>query len=188
MVYAVAMGTIKNFELALGRVMHWPPCGDAKTTYRQQLTLYPHYMENANAYYEADGGIHFGYFESGQEAVFPGTVVFSCLSQDVIAHQVTHALLMGLNVVRHRHESRRCRAARRVRGPDRALPALLGKRRAPAADRRDSRKPRKTSQLGAVAPQFGGAIGQPDGLRTRSASPTRRQLAAAPAGPEALRD
>jgi hypothetical protein len=98
MVYAVAMRTIKNFERALGRVMHWPPYGDAKATYRQQLTLYPHYMENANAYYEADGGIHFGYFESGPEAVFPGTVVFSCLSQDVIAHQVTHALLMGLNV------------------------------------------------------------------------------------------
>ena len=26
MVYAVAMRTIKNFERALGRVMHWPPC------------------------------------------------------------------------------------------------------------------------------------------------------------------
>ena len=55
MVYAVSMRTIKNFERALGRVMHWPPCGDAKTTYRRQLTLYPHYMEDANAYYEADG-------------------------------------------------------------------------------------------------------------------------------------
>ena len=27
MVYAVAMRTIKNFERALGRVVHWPPTG-----------------------------------------------------------------------------------------------------------------------------------------------------------------
>ena len=42
-----------------------------------------------------EGGIHFGYFESGPESQFPGTMVFSCLSQDVIAHQVTHAVLDG---------------------------------------------------------------------------------------------
>ena len=42
--------------------------------------------------------IHFGYFESGPESQFPGTIVFSCLSQDVIAHQMTHAVLMGMNV------------------------------------------------------------------------------------------
>ena len=166
MVYAVAMRTIKNFERALGRVMHWPPCGDAKTTYRQQLTLYPHYMENANAYYEADGGIHFGYFESGPEAVFPGTVVFSCLSQDVIAHQVTHALLMGLNVefdigtnpdVAALHEGFADLIALFQHFSESAvLRQQIGAIRGNLEER---------SQLGAVAPQFGGAIGQPDGLR-----------------------
>ena len=166
MVYAVSMRTIKNFERALGRVMHWPPYGDAKTTYRQQLTLYPHYMENANAYYEADGGIHFGYFESGPEAVFPGTVVFSCLSQDVIAHQVTHALLMGLNVefdigtnpdVAALHEGFADLIALFQHFSESAvLRQQIGAIRGNLEER---------SQLGAVAPQFGGAIGQPDGLR-----------------------
>ena len=166
MVYAVAMRTIKNFERALGRVMHWPPGGDAKATYRQQLTLYPHYMENANAYYEANGGIHFGYFESGPEAVLPGTVVFSCLSQDVIAHQVTHALLMGLNVefdigtnpdVAALHEGFADLIALFQHFSESAvLRQQIGAIRGNLEER---------SQLGAVAPQFGGAIGQPGGLR-----------------------
>src|SRR5580765_6770055 len=98
MVYAVAMRTIKNFERALGRVVHWPPAG-ATRKYRRQISLYPHFMENPNAYYDPAGGeIRFGYFESLPESPFPGTVVFSCLSQDVIAHQVSHAILMGLNI------------------------------------------------------------------------------------------
>jgi len=98
MVYAVAMRTIKNFERALGRVVHWPPVG-ANRKYRRQISLYPHFMEETNAYYDPSGGqIRFGYFESPPESPFPGTIVFSCLSQDVIAHQVTHAILMGLNI------------------------------------------------------------------------------------------
>ena len=40
MVYAVTMRTIKNFERALGRVVHWAPTG---RSYRQRLNLYPHY-------------------------------------------------------------------------------------------------------------------------------------------------
>ena len=166
MVYAVAMRTIKNFERALGRAVHWPPKGKSKLKYRRQLELYPHFMDDANAYYQPDGGIHFGYFESGPASPFPGTIVFSCLSQDVIAHQVTHAILMGLNIefklganddVAALHEGFADLIAlfQHFSESD-VLREQIGAIRGDLEER---------SQLGAVAPQFGQAIGQPDGLR-----------------------
>jgi hypothetical protein len=166
MVYAVAMRTIKNFERALGRVVHWAPTGDRNPTYRSRLRLYPHFMEEGNAYYTPEGGIHFGYFESGPEAAFPGTIVFTCLSQDVIAHQVTHALLMGLNVefdigknpdVPALHEGFADLIAlfQHFSESD-VLRQQIGAIRGNLEER---------SQLGSVAPQFGEAIGQRDGLR-----------------------
>jgi hypothetical protein len=163
MVYAVAMRTIKNFERALGRVVHWPPTNNK---YRGQLEVYPHFMENPNAYYMPDGGIHFGYFESGPEAALPGTIVFTCLSQDVIAHQITHALLVGLHVafetgsnpdVVALHEGFADLIAlfQHFSESD-VLREQIGAIRGNLEER---------SLLGAVAPQFGQAIGQPDGLR-----------------------
>src|SRR6266568_3969508 len=165
MVYAVAMRTIKNFERALGRMVHWP-AAQSNGAYRGQLCLYPHFMEEPNAYYVPDGGIRFGYFESGPESPFPGTIVFSCLSQDVIAHQVTHALLMGLNVefdigtnrdVAALHEGFADLIAlfQHFSESD-VLREQIGAIRGNLEER---------SLLGAVAPQFGKAIGQPDGLR-----------------------
>jgi hypothetical protein len=166
MVYAVAMRTIKNFERALGRVVHWQPRGDTSTIYRRQLNLYPHFMEEPNAYYTPERGIHFGYFESGPESQFPGTIVFSCLSQDVIAHQITHAVLMGMKVdfdvggnsdVAALHEGFADLIAlfQHFSESD-VLRLQIGAIRGSLEDR---------SQLGAVAPQFGQAIGQRDGLR-----------------------
>jgi len=167
MVYAVAMRTIKNFERALGRVVHWPPAG-ANRKYRRQISLHPHFMEDTNAYYDPAGGeIRFGYFESPPESPFPGTIVFSCLSQDVIAHQVTHAILMGLNIefdsdspnhdVAALHEGFADLIALFQHFPESdVLRQQIGAIRGDLEER---------SQLGAVAPQFGQAIGQPDGLR-----------------------
>ncbi|MFL6037997.1 MAG: hypothetical protein ACJ74B_05135 [Gaiellaceae bacterium] len=166
MVYAVAMRTIKNFERALGRLVHWPPAHGSRPKYRPQLMLYPHYMEQANAYYDPDGGVRFGYFESGADSPFPGTIVFTCLSQDVIAHQVTHALLAGMNIefdvganpdVTALHEGFADLIAlfQHFSESDvlREQIGMIGGN----LDRR--------SQLGAVAPQLGAAIGFPDGIR-----------------------
>ena len=54
-----------------------------------------------NAYYSPDKmALLFGYFPSGSQsgdATAPGTVVFSCLSSDIIAHEMSHALLDGLH-------------------------------------------------------------------------------------------
>ncbi|MDX6402506.1 MAG: hypothetical protein QOF27_3112, partial [Gaiellaceae bacterium] len=162
MVYAVAMRTIKNFERALGRVVHWPSNGK----YRGQLCLYPHFMEDANAYYEHDGGIRFGYFESAPESPFPGTIVFSCLSQDVIAHQVTHAILMGLNIEFEIGTNLDVAALHEGFADLIALFQHFSESdvlRVQIAAIRGNLEER--SQLGAVALQFGQAIGQPDGLR-----------------------
>jgi hypothetical protein len=108
MVYAVAMATIRQFELALGRRALWAPrltrdegghvSGDE---YVGRLRLYPHALREANAYYSPEKkAILFGYFpavltDPGEN--LPGGLVFTCLSHDVIAHETTHALLHGLH-------------------------------------------------------------------------------------------
>src|SRR5688572_23757738 len=61
MVYAVAMRTIRTFERALGRVVHWRPHAMeptraarravAKRGYVRRLRIYPHFAEQANAFY-----------------------------------------------------------------------------------------------------------------------------------------
>ena len=54
MVYAVAMTTIKNFEVALGRKIQWSPYRNKQgeiTDYVQRLRIYPHALREANAYY-----------------------------------------------------------------------------------------------------------------------------------------
>jgi hypothetical protein len=116
MVYAVASETIERFEAALGRRIHWrradrPPQENdglpkAKgNTWRKTddigvLKLFPHAMVQANAFYSpAAKGILFGYFtanKGNQGRNLPGQRVFTCLSHDIIAHEVTHAIIDGI--------------------------------------------------------------------------------------------
>jgi hypothetical protein len=98
MVYAVVMNTVQNFEKALGRLLFWSsqydeskPSGE-RDIYVQRLRLYPHALRAANAYYSPDKrAILFGYFPG------PSGMVFSCLSNDIIAHETTHAILDGMH-------------------------------------------------------------------------------------------
>jgi hypothetical protein len=91
MVYAVAMRTLENFDRALGRVI------DFRKKEYQQLRLMPHAFYGANAFYDRDlHAILFGYFRAdrndpGQN--LPGQNVFTCLSHDIIAHEMTHAVV-----------------------------------------------------------------------------------------------
>jgi hypothetical protein len=110
MVYAVASQTIQMFEVALGRPIHWRrgdrSGGPAGGNLRRRdddiwvLNLYPHAMQQANAYYSPQAhGIVFGYFtanRTGQGHNLPGQRVFTCLSHDIIAHEVTHAVIDGI--------------------------------------------------------------------------------------------
>jgi hypothetical protein len=109
MVYAVAMATIERFEQALGRVALWAPRqvtprdnpeGQWKHEFVRRLRMYPHALRDQNAYYSPDKkAILFGYFpvRTNDARNTPGTTVFACLSHDVIAHEVTHALLDGVH-------------------------------------------------------------------------------------------
>ena len=115
------------------------------------------------------GEIHFGYFESG-----PGLAVrrhgrsSACLSQDVIAREVTNAIVHG-------HEHRvRLGGNQDVAALHEGFADLIALfqhfsesdvlREQIGAIRGDLEE---RNQLGAVAPQFGQAIGQPDGVQKR---------------------
>ena len=116
MAFAVAMITIRNFELALGRRALWSPRryrkpdgslvrdDDGKVKgddYVQRLRIYPHAMREANAYYSPDKkALLFGYFPASLTrpgSNLPGGMVFTCLSHDIVAHETTHALLDGMH-------------------------------------------------------------------------------------------
>ncbi len=173
MVYAVAMRTIRNFERSLGRTVHWPPRVSAGPphgasvvpTYEKRLKLRPHYTVESNAYWHPEEGFCFGYFESGPDSMLPGTTVYTCLSQDVIAHELTHALLAGMRIA---FEGRNPDVAAFHEAFADLVPLLqhfwpsdvLRQQFAAIRGRLDARSP-----LGAVAPQFGQALGKPDGLR-----------------------
>jgi hypothetical protein len=106
MVYAVAMQTIRHFEEALGRKALWAPRyvedekGHINGLEVPRLRLYPHALRTANAYYSPDKkALLFGYFPADSvegATTTAGTMVFSCLSADIIAHEMSHALLDGL--------------------------------------------------------------------------------------------
>jgi hypothetical protein len=91
MVYAVAMRTLENFDRALGRRI------ELRRRPYDRLRLVPHAFHAANAYYDRDlHAILFGYFRADRNdpgANFPGQNVFTCLSHDIIAHEMTHALV-----------------------------------------------------------------------------------------------
>lgn len=100
MVYAVVKETIERFEFALGRPIHWRADRDRKDApYRGKLRIFPHCMQEANAYY--DPSVHailFGYFAAPPDDEFnlPGQTIFTCLSHDIVAHETTHALIDGI--------------------------------------------------------------------------------------------
>src|SRR5688572_12225415 len=97
MVYAVISNLLRNFDRALGRQVRFR----AKDTAEQKaLTILPHGMTEANAYYENERvALAFGQFESRESQTgrtIPGQFVYACLSHDIVVHETTHALLDGL--------------------------------------------------------------------------------------------
>jgi len=107
MVYAVAMTTIGHFERALGRVALWssrrsqdPTTGKYNEQFVRRLRIYPHALRDRNAFYSPDKkALLFGYFPVGIRDAqnTPGSLVYTCLSHDIVAHETTHALLDGVH-------------------------------------------------------------------------------------------
>lgn len=94
MVYAVAMRVIETAKRALGR-----PLTFGIGTHKK-LKLLPHAFYGRNAYFDPVlNSILFGYFEANSEAPganIPGQTIFTCLSHDIIAHEMTHAIVHRL--------------------------------------------------------------------------------------------
>lgn len=110
MAYAVGMRTIANFERVLGRKVLWAERRyDAQgnsvrgpgSRYVQRLRIYPHALREENAYYSpAKAALLFGYFNAtttDPRDELPGGMVFTCLSHDIVAHEMTHAILDGMH-------------------------------------------------------------------------------------------
>jgi hypothetical protein len=175
MVYAVGMRIIRDFERVLGRVVLWAPrfVTPTRAEFVRRLRIYPHALREANAYYSPDKkALLFGYFPAPEGPKESQLTVFTCLSHDIIAHEITHALLDGIH--------------RRFNQPTNAdmlafheafadlvalfehfsLPDVL--RHQIAATRGDLAS---QSRLGELARQFGEAIGRRGALRSAIGKP-----------------
>jgi hypothetical protein len=97
MVYAVALKTLENFDRALGRVLNLGSQVRRRGASYPRLRLFPHAFYGANAFYSPNlNAVLFGYFKAEAADVgpnLPGQMVFTCLSHDVIAHEMTHAIV-----------------------------------------------------------------------------------------------
>ena len=178
MVYAVARNTIDHFEKALGRRATWDSHRVRDEDGRileeifvRRLRIYPHALREANAYYSPQlKALLFGYFSAaGAEShQIPRVgMVFSCLSHGIIAHETAHALLDGTRR-RFTEESNPDMLAFHEAFADLvalfqhfAFPEVL---RHQIAHTRGALKMKK-SLLGALAHQFGRAVGRRGALR-----------------------
>ena len=99
MLYAVCSNVYAAFRVALGRDLTW---GFDRTSDTGRLWLQPHAFRGINAYYDkAAGKLRFGYERAAPPhdrgvRMLSGEYVFTCLAHDIIAHEMTHAILDGL--------------------------------------------------------------------------------------------
>ncbi|HUS00265.1 MAG TPA: hypothetical protein VMY77_00975 [Chitinophagaceae bacterium] len=101
-VYAVVMTVIAQFEKALGRKIIWSHTNeDGENNFTEKLRIYPHAMRQQNAYYSPEKvALLFGYFQASENWSgnnVPGAAIFTCLSPDIVAHEVTHAILDSMH-------------------------------------------------------------------------------------------
>jgi len=171
MVYGVANRIVGIFDRALGRSVELSST-EVHGGRPRPLRLYPHAFNEANAFYAAEtgGAILFGYFRAIAKdpgGNIPGQVVFSCLSHDVIAHELTHALIDRLSPALKETAQHPDPYALHEGLSD--LVAILDRfsLTSVVADevRRTGGKLTPSSPLCIVAPQFGTALGHAEGLR-----------------------
>jgi hypothetical protein len=98
MVYAVASLVHASFRRALGRQLGWTFAGPDRPG---RLVIHPFGMNEGNAWYDPEKGeLRFGYFQATRRKVsgrtLPSSTVFTALSHDVVAHELSHAVLDGL--------------------------------------------------------------------------------------------
>lgn len=91
-VYAVAMSVLERFERFSGRRL--------RRQADRPLVLVPHAFEGRNAFFDAEReAVLFGYYHADPRDPgpnLPGQLMFTCLSVDIVAHEVAHALVHWL--------------------------------------------------------------------------------------------
>lgn len=90
-VYAVSASVLERVERHLGRRFRWRG--------QDRLRLVPHAFEGRNAYFDKDRGVLFGYYRADLDdpgANLPGQTIYTCLSNDIVAHELTHAIVHRL--------------------------------------------------------------------------------------------
>lgn len=91
-VYAVATSVLERIERFSGRRF--------RRHADQPLVLMPHAFEGRNAFFEAErDAVLFGYYHADPRNPGPnrpGQVMFTCLSVDIVAHEVAHAVVHWL--------------------------------------------------------------------------------------------
>jgi hypothetical protein len=101
MVYAVAMKTIEQFEVALGRPILWRPRarpgapeGDGDFV---RLKVRPHALDRGDGVYDpAEVALVFGLLEPDQQGGTEPGQGYACLSYDIIAHETSKAIIDGV--------------------------------------------------------------------------------------------
>ncbi|HEX3555980.1 MAG TPA: peptidase M4 [Thermoanaerobaculia bacterium] len=100
MVYAVCSSVYATFRYALGRPVAWGFDERTDSPFPNQLVIRPHGTQDRNAYYDKQKGeLVFGYFRADETVLgnnLPRGSIFTCLSHDIVVHELTHALLDGL--------------------------------------------------------------------------------------------
>ena len=102
MTYAVCHQVYDVFRRALGRNPAWGPWVADRVARGEatHLLIKPYSFNDTNACYDpGKGTLEFGYFvarETSSPYVLPGGVVFAALSQDIVSHELTHAILDGM--------------------------------------------------------------------------------------------
>ncbi len=101
MVYAVCSSVYAAFKAALGRDPAWgfDRGDDEERRTAGVLKIHPRAFEGPNAHYNnVAGSLEFGWFtaDGNTFGMMKGERVYTCLSHDIIAHELTHALLDGL--------------------------------------------------------------------------------------------
>jgi hypothetical protein len=103
MVYAVAMKVLENFDHALGRKLSFRKRSEDGQHLSVRLRIFPHAFRGANAFYDpTQVALLFGYFQASKKNPgenLPGQNVFTCLSHDIIAHEMTHSLIDRLRIL-----------------------------------------------------------------------------------------
>ena len=101
MVYGVCSSVYAAFKAALGRDPAWgfDRGDDEERRTAGVLKIHPRAFEGRNAHYHnVAGSLEFGWFtaDGNTFGMMKGERVYTCLSHDIIAHELTHALLDGL--------------------------------------------------------------------------------------------